>query len=68
MSGGLALLRAFCQWKIEHQVRKGCVRGLILRTNFGREGMQAVCMKVVTSSNVASTKFLGVNALTLSEE
>jgi len=28
MSGGLALLRAICQWKIEHQVRKWHAKGL----------------------------------------
>ena len=32
MSGGLALLRAFCQWKIEL-----CVKGLILRNMAGRK-------------------------------
>ena len=30
MSGGLALLRAFCQRKTNHQIRKCCVTGLIL--------------------------------------
>jgi len=37
VSGGLALLRAFCQWqwKIEHQVRNCCVKGLILRKKAG---------------------------------
>ena len=33
--GGLASLRAFCQWNIEHQVRKCCVKGLILRNVAG---------------------------------
>ena len=58
MSGGLAL-RAFCQWKIEHQVRECCVKGLILRNMSGVREMQAVCIQVVTSSSVASirTKF-----------
>ena len=28
VSGGLALWRAFCQWKIEHQVRKSYEKGL----------------------------------------
>ena len=37
VSGGLALLRAFCQWKIEHQIRKCCVKGLIMRNMAGRE-------------------------------
>jgi len=37
VSGGLALLRAFCQWKIEHQIRKCCVKGLILRNMAGLE-------------------------------
>ena len=37
MTGGLALLRAFCQWKIEHQIRKCCAKGLILRNMVGRE-------------------------------
>jgi len=40
LSGGLRLLRAFCQWwKIENQVRKCrlCVKGLILRNMAGRE-------------------------------
>jgi len=35
--GGLTLLRAFCHWKIEHQVRKCRVKGLILRNKVGRE-------------------------------
>jgi len=26
VSGGLALLQGFCQWKIEHQVKKCCVK------------------------------------------
>jgi len=38
VSGGLALLRAFCQGKIEHQVRNCCVKGLVLRNMAGREG------------------------------
>jgi len=37
VSGGLALLGAFCHWKIEHQIRKCCVKGLILRNIAGRE-------------------------------
>jgi len=37
VSGSLALLRAFCQWKIEHQIRKCCVKGLMLRNMAGRE-------------------------------
>jgi len=37
VSGCLALLRAFCQWKIEHQLRKRCVKGLILRDMAGSE-------------------------------
>jgi len=37
VSGCLALLRTFCQWKIEHQVRKYCVKGLILRNMVRRE-------------------------------
>jgi len=37
VSGGLALLRAFCHWKFEHQIRKCCVKGLILRNMAGRE-------------------------------
>jgi len=37
VSGGLPTLRAFCQWKIEHQVRKCCVKGLILRNMARRE-------------------------------
>jgi len=58
VSGGLALLRAFCQWKIEHQVRKCCVKGLILRigTWLDAREMQAVCLKVFTSSSAASTQ------------
>ena len=35
--GDLALLRAFCQWKIEHQIKKCCVKGLILRNMAVRE-------------------------------
>jgi len=31
------LLRAFCQWKTEYQLRKCCVKGLILRNMVGRE-------------------------------
>jgi len=31
MSGGLALLRAVSQWKIEHEVRKCCVKNMALR-------------------------------------
>jgi len=37
VSGGLAFLRAFCQWKIKHQIRKVCVKGLIVRNMAGRE-------------------------------
>ena len=37
MFGGLVLLRAFSQWNIEHQVRKCCGKGLILRNTAGRE-------------------------------
>jgi len=37
VTAGLELLRAFCQWKIEHQIRKCCVKGLILRNMAGRE-------------------------------
>jgi len=37
MSGGLAMLRDFCHQKIEHQVRKCSVKGLILRNMAGRE-------------------------------
>jgi len=37
VSGGLALLGAFCQWKVEHQVRKCCLKGLMLRNMAGRE-------------------------------
>jgi len=37
VSGGRALLRTFCQWKIEHQPRKCCVKGWILRNMVGRE-------------------------------
>jgi len=44
---------------IEHQIRRCCVKGLILRNMAGRERMQAVCMKVVTSSSVASPNFFG---------
>jgi len=36
VSGGLTLLRAFCQWKIEHHVRKSCVKELTLRNMAGR--------------------------------
>ena len=56
MSGGLASLQAFCQWKIEHQVRKCCMKGLILRNVAG------------TSSITASPKFRDASILTLSEE
>jgi len=48
VSGGLALLRVFCQWMIEHQIRKCCVKGVILRNMAGRERVQAVFMKVIT--------------------
>jgi len=39
VSGGLALLRFFCQRKIKHQVRMFCVKGkgLMLRNMAGRE-------------------------------
>jgi len=37
VSGGLTLLQAICQRKIEYQVRKCCVKGLILRFMAGRE-------------------------------
>jgi len=37
VSGGLALLRAYCRWKTEHQIKKCCVKGLILRNMAGRE-------------------------------
>jgi len=70
MSGGLALLRAFSHRKIEHQVKKCCLKGMILKKNMaGAREMQAVCIKVITSSSVASPKCLGVaNTLTLSEQ
>ena len=35
VSGGRALWRAFCEWEIEHQVTKCCVKGLILRNWLG---------------------------------
>jgi len=37
VSSGPAFLRAFCQWKIEHQIRKRCVKGLILWNMAGHE-------------------------------
>jgi len=38
VSGGFACNERFvCQWKIEDQVRKCCVKGLILRKMAGRE-------------------------------
>ena len=37
MAGGLALVWAFCRWKVEHQVRNCCVKGLIPRNMAGRE-------------------------------
>ena len=37
VSSGLALLRAFCQYKIEYQVRKFFVKGLIRKNVAGRE-------------------------------
>jgi len=37
MPGGPASLRAFCRWNFEHQVRKCCRKGLILRNMAGRE-------------------------------
>jgi len=66
----LAILRAFCQWKIEHKVRKCFVKCFILRTGTWLDAreMQAICMKVVKSSSVASPKFLGANTSTLSEQ
>ena len=45
VSNGLASGRTFCQWKIKHQLRKYCVKGMILRKMVGREkdaAMQAV--------------------------
>ena len=41
--GSLALLRAFCQWKTEHQIKKCCVKGLILR-NMAGCGRDAGCL------------------------
>jgi len=62
---GLASLRVFFRWKIEHQVRKACYWG----TWLGAREMLAICMKVVTSSSVASPKVWGrPNSLTLSEK
>ena len=37
MPGDLVLLQAFCQWKVEHQIRKCCVKGLTMRNMAGRE-------------------------------
>jgi len=37
MSGGRALQRAICQWKIEHQLIMCCVKGFTLRNMAGRE-------------------------------
>ena len=37
VTGSLALLWGFCQWQIEHQIRKCCAQGLILRNMAGRE-------------------------------
>jgi len=36
-AASLALFRTFCPWKIEHQLRKCCVKGLILKNMAGRE-------------------------------
>jgi len=62
VSGCLALLRAFCQWKIEHQLRKRCVKGLILRAWLEAREMQAVCMKVVKAITQPAKTF-GVQIL-----
>jgi len=43
VSGDHALLQAFCQWKTEHQIKKCCVKGLILRNMAGHES-DAVCL------------------------
>jgi len=37
VAGGLALVRAFCQWCIEHTVRKCRVKSLVRRNMDGRE-------------------------------
>jgi len=66
----LAILRAFCQWKIEQKVRKCFVKCFILRigTWLDAREIHAICMRVVTSSSVASPNFLGANTSTLSEQ
>jgi len=48
---------SFCQWKIEHQVRKCYVDGLILRNMAGRERDAGRLYESGTSSSVASPKF-----------
>ena len=63
LSGDAALLRAFCQWmsgrlhiKLEVQI---VWKAWYWGTWLGARKMQAVCMKVVTSSSVAKPNFFG---------
>ena len=66
VSSRLGLLWAFCQFKNEHQARKCCVKVLIQGNMVDAREVQAVFMKVVTSSSVASPKLCGgPNTLTL---
>jgi len=59
VTGSLALLRAFCQWKIDDLIETAVSKVWYWGTWLGAREMQAVCMKVVTSSSVASPKFFG---------
>jgi len=51
VSGSLALLRAFCQWKIEHQVRS-CVKGMIEVHGWARERCRPSIRKWLQEKNV----------------
>ena len=64
VSGALALLQAFCQWTIAHQI-SAVSKVWYWGTWLGAREMQAVCMKVVTSSSVVSPNFLGGQILWL---
>jgi len=51
VSGSLALLRTFCQWKIEHQVR-AVWKAWYWGTWLGAKQVQAIGMKAITTCNL----------------
>jgi len=55
MAGGLALVCAFCQWKIEHKESESVVEAWYRGIWLGTRGTVAVFMKVFTRNEWKST-------------